>query len=128
MPATTLKENVDLCVKLIGEMKPQILDGPLDRHTITFKVCVSDKSGAALKKSSRDDFENRSHAQQIWYKHSQTKAEGSLRDIVRRRTAGRKHDQDQKSRSRLGSTVVCKNKRGHKEDNYNKQRQIVQQN
>ena len=63
MPATTLKENVDFCVKLMGGMKPQILYGLLDRHTILFKLCVSGKSSAALKKNARDTFENQTHAQ-----------------------------------------------------------------
>ena len=82
MSATLLKSDIDLIIKLMEDMEPQVLHGPLDRRTIAFKVFVSGRGRTTLKKSAKYHFKKRPKAQQIWYTNSRTKAEGSLWDLA----------------------------------------------
>ena len=54
----------------------------LDQRAIKFKVFTSGSAEVLLKKEARKDFETRPWAQQIWFTHSRTKAETSLRDMA----------------------------------------------
>ena len=59
-------------------MRPNVLDGPLDRQRILFKLVISGDAARSLQKCARADFQTSPDAQQIWYTHSCSNAEGTL--------------------------------------------------
>ena len=82
LSATILKSDVTRCTDLLRTKKLCVLHGSLERRTIDFSVIVSGRAGSSLKKHARVNFKKRPNAQQIWYTHSRTKAETSLRDMA----------------------------------------------
>lgn len=80
MSATATTNDIQTATSLLGKMTANVVHGPLDRRSILFKVVVSGDATPALIKSAKKDFKVDPRAQQIWYTHSRTKAEGPLRD------------------------------------------------
>ena len=79
LSTTLVQEDVDECAGIFHGVRPNVLHGPLDRRGIGFKLVVSGSASTTLKTAARRDFAKSPHAQHIWYTHSRTKAETSMR-------------------------------------------------
>jgi superfamily II DNA helicase RecQ len=78
LSATLRQRDVDVCAQLLGDMRPNVLAGPLDRRSIKVTVHISGDSASSLKNSAKRDFAVSPYHQQIWYTHSRSNAEGAL--------------------------------------------------
>ena len=83
LSVTLLPTDIDVCPNLLGDMRPNILHGPLDHWNIKFTTHITGDSASSLKASAANDFIESPNHQQIWYTHSRTKAEGSLSNMAK---------------------------------------------
>ena len=78
MSASMQKKDEDVVTKLLGDMSPNVLCGPLARRNIKFTVSISGNPAKSLTTSARSHLHGSPNHQQIWFTHSRTNAEGSL--------------------------------------------------
>ena len=78
MSATLTDKDIHTITHLLGDMKPNILSGPLHRRKIKFTCHISGDKSKSLKESAEVALSMAPYAQHIWFTHSKTNAEGGL--------------------------------------------------
>ena len=78
LSASMRKRDEDVVTKLLGDMSPNVLCGPLARRNIKFTVSISGNEAKSLTTSAQSHLHGSPEFQQIWFTHSRTNAEGSL--------------------------------------------------
>ena len=61
---------------LLGDMEPNVMEGPLERQSTRISFVVSGDPAKTLRCNAEMDLSNRPDSQQIWYGGSRTNAEG----------------------------------------------------
>ena len=97
---------------IFNGMRPNILDEPLDRQRILFRVVVSGNAFLSLKYSARCAFAANPDDQQIWYTHLHTKAESTMRNTADSLLA---ENQEKNGGGEFRVTSVCQNQQYHVE-------------
>ena len=78
LSATLREDDISRCTNLLGNMKPNVISGPLDRRSILFRIHISGDATSTLKRRVGECFKKSPNMQQIIFTHSRTNAENQL--------------------------------------------------